>query len=141
MVIQYWQKTNTPTPDALIEEGLQREGYRENVGWRHQQLVALAHAHNCFGYAEDFTSVSDEMVEKVTTMIATGVPVIISVRHRPPRQGTHLLVLVGYENGSSQTPSAWYLHDPEKEEGYYRLSWQDGQEYFRPLTLFIYGRM
>ncbi|OGF61563.1 hypothetical protein A2662_01770 [Candidatus Giovannonibacteria bacterium RIFCSPHIGHO2_01_FULL_45_33] len=104
--------------DDLIREGLVLGAYKQNVGWVHDGLVALAAEH---GFKNSFrkewaierspTSLN-EGIEFVTSTLEERISVIASVKGRDTG---HLILLIGFEKEGGEL-KGFYCHDPDAKK-------------------------
>ncbi|MBI2062252.1 MAG: C39 family peptidase [Candidatus Yanofskybacteria bacterium] len=108
----YNPKFNISVMD-LVKKGLAKDGYLENIGWKHETIVELA---NDFGlelqYAKNFFYTSKEKESGlliVNRNLENGQPVLASV-HRS--RGGHMLVIHGFQESSGKV-SGYFVQDPD----------------------------
>lgn len=115
----------------LVKRGLAKDGYLENVGWKHLVIIELA---NDFGlelqYAKKFFYTPEEKESGLLTInrnLENGQPVLVSVRHL---KDSHMLVVHGFKESGGEV-IGYYIQDPD---GRFR-----GHNYFLTKSEFLSG--
>ncbi|MCI0620032.1 C39 family peptidase [Candidatus Wolfebacteria bacterium] len=143
MALEYYtsvlQNTSIRIPDVgkLIGEGVAMGGYLDNVGWKHDALVALAKTHGAQAHRAEFKNDKQKGVEELQQALGRGeVPAVsISTDHTDPRT-FHLVALTGYDE------KGFFYNDPARgaTEGKEKfILYDDFQKVWRGLAVF-FGR-
>ena len=97
----------------LVKKGLGKNGYIENIGWKHETIVELA---KDFGldiqYVKKFFYTPEEKESGLLIInhnLENGQPVLVSV-HRS--QGSHMLVVHGFKESDGEVVG-YYIQDPD----------------------------
>jgi uncharacterized protein YvpB len=97
---------NILDPKVLIETGVMNGAYSPGIGWKHDGLVALAMKYGLPSYRKEFTDTT-QGIEFIKLALDKGEIVISSIRI-DGKKGTHLIVLVGFDE------KGFYYHDSAK---------------------------
>lgn len=137
-------KKIAPTIDDLIKEGETIGAYLENIGWKHDGLVRVAHNHGVPAYAEEFRSVEVDVlnktfsdnplqgdlidigIQRIRNSLDRGTPVIVSIQNHV---GSHQVVVTGYEDNLGST-TGFYISDPDNRNS-------EKKSVFMPMTDFL----
>lgn len=105
-------KFNVPVMD-LVKKGLAKDGYLENIGWKHKIIVELA---KDFGlelqYVKKFFYTLEEKesgLMMIKSNLENGQPVIASV-YRP--KDSHVLIIHGLKEFGGKI-IGYYIQDPD----------------------------
>src|SRR3990167_5146720 len=119
---------NVPVMD-LVKRGLTKDGYLENIGWKHAVIVELA---KDFGlelqYAKRFFYTPEEKKTGLLTInrnLENGQPVVISIQRS---KDSHMLVVHGYKKSGGKI-TGYYIQDSDGREC--------GHNYFLTKTEFL----
>ena len=118
----------------IFDKGVELNGLLD-VGWKHSVLCKIARDYGIPAYSQEFKSEKDNLfdigVDKLKRSIDSGSPVIISVKHKD-RDGSHMIVLVGYDSDK------FYISDPEfKEDKVEEISKDEFKRRWRKLAIFF----
>ena len=108
MIIEYYAPGVT-TPDALLQQGIVRGGYIDNVGWIHRDLAQLAEQYGIRSTSHDLAGhTAAHALRDLFDSLHEG-PVIASVHHEfdPSSTIPHLIVVSGIEGNRLR------YHDPD----------------------------
>jgi len=95
----------------LIQEGLDANGYIDDVGWKHDAVVDLAKK---YGFESHRTE--DETIENLVKEIDDNRPLIASIhKNFDPKEGGHLIVVNGYFETEGNL-EGFYVNDPIGEQ-------------------------
>ncbi len=119
----------------LVQQGLNNNGYMENIGWRHRGIVELAATHGLsLQFAEKFFYTSEEKqigAGIISENLRNNQPVIVSIfHHLNPAKGGHMVVVHGLQQFQGQA-IGYYIQDPD-------LSFR-GHNYFLTRDEFLAG--
>ncbi len=157
MILDFLVK-KSPLINLLIDEGIAINGYTKD-GWSHESLVRLLRNHGVMAYSQEFRSVSiqiDEIhgvtmlsgkydlslsefgINKITSKLLNGLPVIVSVKPNfNNNKHSHLILIVGFDNKKK----ILYYHDPDSRDGICLKSTEikvkEFIKYWRKLAIFI----
>jgi len=93
--------------DELIKLGLEKNGYINKIGWKHQIICDLAKH-----YGLEACRTEEDTVDSLMEALEQNEPVIISIhKNFEPENGGHLTVLNGYFV-SNQELMGFYVNDP-----------------------------
>lgn len=127
MCLDFAHPNEIPSIDDLIKEGELIGGYLENVGWKHEAIVRLAHNYGVPAYPEEFRSIKvdinsksfsenilekdliDKGIQRIRDSIDRKVPVIVSMA---TKSGSHQVIVVGYEDNLGST-TGFFINDPD----------------------------
>jgi uncharacterized protein YvpB len=108
MVLDYHNKTNTPSINDLIKKGEADGGYGKS-GWFHDSIVNLAKEYGLDAHREE----NILGIESLKNSLDKNNPIIVSVTKFILGQTKfHTIVLTGYEEVGGEV-SGFYFHDPE----------------------------
>jgi hypothetical protein len=111
-VFDYWSGIHdTPTMNALIQEGLALNGFIPGIGWKHQALVDIAHAHGYAAKRYDWSKDDPvEAWERLCAKIKNG-PAIASIHMNlcPTSPDGHLVVV-------HTINAIVHYHDPARKD-------------------------
>ena len=118
----------------IFDEVVKLNGFLD-VGCKHSTLCKIARDYGVPAYSQEFKSEKDNLfdvgVDKLKRSINSGSPVIISVKNKD-RDGSHIIVLVGYDSNK------FYVSDPEfKEDKVEEISKDEFKERWRKLAIFF----
>jgi len=117
MLLKYHDSVFSTSPMDLLHEVLAKNGYLENIGWRHWGIVKVAEEHGLkLKYAEKFFYTPEEK-EQGAKIISINLknqhPVMASVfHHLNPAKGGHMIVIHGLQEFNAQ-PIGYYIQDPD----------------------------
>lgn len=102
---------------ALVKNGLEADGYLENIGWKHKVLVDLA---GCYGvkmsFVEKFFRTKTQKTKglgMVNKKLIAGEPVLVSVFYKFNKDnGGHVVVLHGLRKNKNRI-RGYFIQDPE----------------------------
>ena len=142
-LMYYFNKNETLTPDDLLQQGLSIKDYNSSIGWEHKVLLYLLRNNGYMAYAQEFVSYSNKnpllysekfierMFNKFKFKLEQNKPILISVKHIDGREGTHIVLLVGFENDS------WFFYDSESTETPTKVSVETFRKIIRPFVIFV----
>ena len=120
---------------GLVMQCLCRQGYLENVGWKHAVIVDLAAEHGLkLQYAQRFFYTPEEKetgIAVINSNLKNNRPVIVSIFHElNPAKGGHMVVIRGFQEFNDAT-IGYYVQDPDGR--------RRGHNYFLTKQEFIDG--
>lgn len=117
MIIDYY-KTNPPSVDTLLQEGIDTDAYLNDAGWTYAGLIGVSKKYGFTGQSHDLASATMESAfNSLKTALANG-PVMVSVHYKfePTNPIPHLVIANGIHN------EMIYYNDPAAETGNLSIS-------------------
>lgn len=111
----------------LIDKGLDKDGYIENVGWKHQSLVDVAGNYGVkLKFQKQFFAGGDKIkgLDLINKNILKGWPVMASVLNRK-KNGGHLVVINGLEARGVKLEHYFVLDPDSRGKNRYSLSQEE----------------
>lgn len=102
---------------ALIKKGLERDGYIENIGWKHRALVDVADEYGFnLTFFKRFPKTRREKLRKLNVIqrqVIKGNPVIVSVFYKfNSKNGGHMVLIRGVRKRGGKT-IGYHIQDPD----------------------------
>lgn len=110
----------------LVKDGLNLNGYLENIGWKHKILVYIALKYKLrLHFIKKFPKTRLEKLAKlklINRQILKGAPVIVSIFYKlDPQNGGHMVLVHGLKKKDNKV-SGYHIQDPDpnfKGHNYY----------------------
>src|SRR3989344_8242676 len=113
MLLKFHDSKFNASVTDLVKMGFAKDGYLENVGWKHSVIVELA---KDFGlglkYAEKFFYTPEEKgvgLLIVNRSLKNGWPVLVSIYRS---QSSHMLIVHGFQESDGEI-IGYYIQDPD----------------------------
>jgi len=160
MTLDFYAPKNAVAIDDLIDEGVVIGGYGEH-GWIHDGLVILARNHGLNAYRQEFKSMTidpskrtgrvnerehelaESGIKKITRVLESGMPVIVSIHGGfKSGGGHHIVVLTGVNAGKEEeTVNGFYYHEPNSNDSasgmYAYVDRETFKKHWRKMAIFV----
>ena len=117
MLLKHHNPDFSLSPLELRDELISKNGYLENIGFKHQALAEMGKEYGLpLTFAKKFFYTPEEKevgMKIINANLKAGHPVIVSVFYQlNPAKGGHMVVIQGVQEFSGQT-IGYYVQDPD----------------------------
>ena len=117
MLLKYYHPNFEYSPLELRDQLISRDGYLENIGFKHKALTDLANEYRVpLTFAKKFFYTPEEKeagLEIIASNLKSGYLVIVSVFYQlNPAKGGHMVVINGLQEFGGQI-IGFYIQDPD----------------------------
>ena len=123
----------------LVKEGLDKDGFSEGVGWKHQVLLDIARDHGVeLKFQKLFFKGDDKIkaLDFINKNLLKGWPVMVSILNKK-KNGGHMVVVNGFEAKGKKLENYFILDPDSRGRNRYALSeleflniWRGGMLWF-----------